>query len=222
MNRTFLKIIAIISMLIDHIGAYILPNIIWFRVIGRLAFPIFAFFIAEGWKRTKSRKKYIINLTIFAIISQIPYILLTNALKLNILFTFLISLWLISIIQTIKNRQYENILLLICILLVLFLADIGNIVDYGILGIALVLIFYYIPNRNRAIIPASLILILLSLRTAISYNFALQGFNQFASLLSLILIYFYNNIPGSRKLKYFFYIFYPLHLLVIYLIKIII
>ena len=92
-----LKLIGIVSMLLDHIGKVFLPDQIWLQCLGRLAFPIFAFGVAEGYLHTRNVKKYAIRLTIFAIISQAPYALFRIAAgndptNLNILFTLLLGL----------------------------------------------------------------------------------------------------------------------------------
>lgn len=105
LNRNALKIIALIAMIVDHIGLVFFPNIAVFRIIGRVSFPIFAFFISEGYYYTKSKKKYIITLLIFAIISQPFYILMIGNYTLNILFTFLFSIILMILIDYTKSKN---------------------------------------------------------------------------------------------------------------------
>ena len=73
MNRNILKIVALVSMLLDHIGLFVFPGVVWFRLVGRIAFPIFAFFVAEGLKYTKNKKRYILMLLGCAFLTQIPY-----------------------------------------------------------------------------------------------------------------------------------------------------
>ena len=73
LSRDVLKLIAILSMLIDHVGKLFFPNILFLQIVGRLAFPIFAFFIAEGFYYTRNKVKYFFTILVFAVIAQIPY-----------------------------------------------------------------------------------------------------------------------------------------------------
>ena len=108
MNSFQIKLTAIFTMVIDHIGAFFFPDIIFFRLIGRLSFPLFSFLIANGAHYSTNIKKYIGRLLIFALISQIPFYMahslagLPNSL--NILFTFFLALVAISILSKIKNE----------------------------------------------------------------------------------------------------------------------
>ena len=108
LNRNQLKIIALITMLIDHIGIVFFSNMVAFRVIGRISFPIFAFFIAEGLHYTRDKFKYTSRIFIFAILSQLPYTLLFQTYQLNILFTLFISIVLIIIAEKIKMSDIAN------------------------------------------------------------------------------------------------------------------
>ena len=100
-KRDVLKLIAVISMIIDHIGKLFFPNFLFLQIIGRLAMPIFAFFIAEGFYYTKNKAKYLLTIFIFAILSQIPYNYMWHGL--NILFTFTLSLALLFMWEFIKK-----------------------------------------------------------------------------------------------------------------------
>jgi len=75
LNRNHLKIIAVLSMLVDHIGAIFFPKIIFLRIVGRISFPIFAYFVAEGWHYTHNKARYAILLFVFALLSFVPYLL---------------------------------------------------------------------------------------------------------------------------------------------------
>ena len=218
MNRNILKIIAVISMLIDHIGAFIFQNLNWLRLIGRLAFPIFAFFIAEGLKHTSNKRKYIVTLLIFAIISQIPYFLLKEWFKLNILFTFLTAILIIYLIETINRNFLLKTTSLTSIFVVLLLLELFSVIDYGIIGIILIMVFYFSKDKKTSLLYGAITLLVLSLYNAYLGNFTLYSFNQFIGLLSIPILSLYNNEKGKVNLKYLFYIFYPLHLLIIYII----
>ncbi|MBD9099179.1 hypothetical protein EGP98_06280 [bacterium] len=208
-----LKILAIITMTIDHIGAIIYPNIDAFRIIGRISFPIFCFLLVEGFKHTHNRFRYFIRLLLFAIITQPIYDYAFNNHELNILFTFSLSFLLLSSIEFIKkiinkynkgieNYLYKTISYLLIYIIFLILSIILN-VDYQALGISLVLIFYLSPN------------ILLSLLLYLTIAITLNVNNiQLYSLIAFIFIYFYNGKKG-KNIKYFFYLYYPLHLLLL-------
>ena len=208
-----LKILAIITMTIDHIGSIIYPNIDAFRIIGRISFPIFCFLLVEGFKHTHNRFRYFIRLLLFAIITQPIYDYAFNNHELNILFTFSLSFLLLSSIEFIKkiinkynkgieNYLYKTISYLLIYIIFLILSIILN-VDYQALGISLVLIFYLSPN------------ILLSLLLYLTIAITLNVNNiQLYSLIAFIFIYFYNGKKG-KNIKYFFYLYYPLHLLLL-------
>ena len=208
-----LKILAIITMTIDHIGAIIYPNIDAFRIIGRISFPIFCFLLVEGFKHTHNRFRYFIRLLLFAIITQPIYDYAFNNHELNILFTFSLSFLLLSSLEFIKkiinkynkgieNYLYKTISYLLIYIIFLILSIILN-VDYQALGISLVLIFYLSPN------------ILLSLLLYLIIAITLDVNNiQLYSLIAFIFIYFYNGKKG-KDIKYFFYLYYPLHLLLL-------
>lgn len=221
MNRNVLKIIAVISMLIDHIGAYIFPDAYWLRCIGRLAFPIFAFFIAEGMRYTRSRKRYVLTLLVFAIISQIPYGFLREFYYLNILFTFLIAIFAIFLIENYKKNETLYMIYLLLLGSVLLFVEFLNIVDYGIFGVLLILVFYFVKDKKLSFSLGAACLVLLTLKMMLFAGFTLRSTVQFLSILSLPLLYFYNGNKGKVNLKWLFYIFYPLHLLVILIITLI-
>lgn len=221
MNRNVLKIIAVISMLLDHIGAYIFPDAYWLRCIGRLAFPIFAIFIAEGMRYTRSRKRYVLTLLVFAIISQIPYGFLREFYYLNILFTFLIAIFAIFLIENYKKNETLYMIYLLLLGSVLLFVEFLNIVDYGIFGVLLILVFYFVKDKKLSLSLGAACLVLLTLKMMLFAGFTLRSTVQFLSILSLLLLYFYNGNKGKVNLKWLFYIFYPLHLLVILIITLI-
>lgn len=212
-----LKIIAIITMTIDHNGAIMYPNIDIFRIIGRISFPIFAFLLVEGFKHTRNKLKYFLRLILFAIITQPIYDYTFNNHELNILFTFSLSFLLLSSLEFIKkiinkySKVIENYLYktvfysLIYILFTLFSIILN--VDYQALGISLVFIFYLVPN-----LYLSFLLYLLAV------TFLATNTIQFYSLLSFLFIYMYNGEKG-KNIKYFFYLYYPLHFLILSLIS---
>lgn len=241
MTTSMLKVIAILLMLIDHTGAVIFPEAIILRLIGRLSFPIFAYLIVVGYTKTKSFSKYLIRLVIFAALSQIPFSLafgekliilsFSDFLSffvgspnphLNVFFT--LALGLLSI-RTWDKQESE----LGRIIIILSLAITANVLhtDYNMYGIAMILAFYiFKDNKIRTIISQTIVYILFDASQILFYVYKfpdikleLAWFSQALSLLALILIFKYNHMKG-KDLKYAFYTFYPLHLLILGLLKI--
>lgn len=208
-------------MLIDHIGIFFFPNILALRIIGRISFPIFAFFVAEGFFYTHSKKRYLITMLIFAIVSQVPYMFLFGFYQFNILFTFLfaiILLWLFEKIKTTEKHQRMMPIMWFCTLC-LFLIIFSKFYSYGILGVLCVFNFY--AFRDKPIIKWLLfctIMVLMALVNAIFSSFTLQNLDQVFGILALPFLLLYNGQKGKINLKYLFYIFYPTHLAIILLL----
>ena len=190
MRNDALKLIGIIAMTIDHIGWLFFPNIVLFRIIGRIAFPIFAYQISVGYRNTSNVYKYMARLFIFALISQIPYGLLAN--QLNIMFTLLIGLIMIQL------RQINTILSL----LPLFLTYCIDI-DYGIYGLLTIYGFYVFQDIRLFFIVL---------------NTILYKPLQFFSIMALPILNYEFKTPLMLH-KYFFYWYYPLHLLFLYCLR---
>lgn len=242
LTGSHLKWIAIITMFIDHIGAALLeigllPKIadavlagnsfdyvmadyhFWYlfddilRAIGRLAFPIFCFLLVEGFLHTKNVKKYAIRLGLFALISEIPFDLAFNGSFLeashqNVFFTLFIGLLVL-----IGHKYFEEtlplhlswlrfIVALTGILFAVFLRT-----DYDAFGIMLIVLLYEFRNNRPLQCIAGAILML---------------FNSTTGCLAFLLIWFYNGERGKQLPKYFFYGFYPVHLLVLWLVRMLI
>lgn len=209
-----LKMIAIAAMLIDHIGHLFFPELIVLRIIGRIAFPIFSFFIAQGYTHTKNKNKYMLRILIFAIISQVPYFLaFEDMLKLNVLFTLLIALLIIRLKESLG--RFEFFVYAIALLLLSFFSD------WGIFGVIYILSFYYFKdNLKKQIISFIGITILRSIIIYIDTSL-ISMLVHLGVLLSIPLLLLYNEKKGYN-LKYFFYIFYPLHLFILYIVHILV
>lgn len=209
MSSFSIKIIAAITMLIDHIGFAIFPNNLLLRIIGRISMPLFAFQIAIGFEKTRNREKYILRMLIFAIVSQLPFYLMysTQGLDapLNIGFTFLLSLLILYSFENIKNIWGKIICITLIVLECLFLDY-----DYYISGAFLVILFFY-TRKNKSVMA-----ILYSIFTVI-YAICVKTSNAIAifEILALIPLLTFNDKKGYN-IKYLFYIFYPLHMLLIY------
>ena len=220
-----LKIIAIISMFLDHVK-YAIPSTNCFATIylGRIAFPIFAFLVSEGFVHTHSRPKYILRMLIFAIISEIPFYMFSHDIvnspnKYNVMFTFLLALVGLWCFEYFRNyEQMPKILrytiIFNCGCIISLLAYVFH-PDYSVFGVFLVWIFYYFKEHD--------FLKIFGFSISLIIYFALRGGIKeyglmIATLSSLIFILNYNGKQG-RKLKYFFYLFYPVHFIVLYVIN---
>lgn len=167
LNSNALKIIAMILMLLDHLWATIIPGNQWMTLVGRMAFPIFAFLIVEGYVHTSDYKKYIKRLLIFGLISEIPFNLIyTGSLIFpfhqNVMFTLAFGLLIISEIDKIKSNKEIKIKVksVFKILLFLLISIIG-FVDYGITGVLTILVFYLFKDFKFAWIGQLISLVLL-------------------------------------------------------------
>ena len=222
-----LKLIAIITMTIDHIGVVFgIPFYNFLRAVGRISFPIFAFLLTEGYVHTKSFSKYFLRLLVLALISEIiyDYVFFGSFICLganNIFFTLalgLLTLFLLDKSRCLIKKYFKDkvdlfiILPITYLLIVVIMGLIGEFLNfsYGMLGILVISFFYLFKDSFP------LVVISVSLSTLI-----LGEGMQYFSLFSLILIYFYNKKLG-KKCKMFFYLYYPLHILVLGVMKMLI
>ncbi len=232
LNSNTLKLIAAVAMLIDHAGLLLFPNVIWLRYIGRLAMPIFAFAIAEGARYTKNKVKHFFLLFGLGAVCQFAYFFISpDELYLGILITFSISTLLIYALQYAKKCVFDEktALWLKAASCALFLAmAIGTHffckyvhIDYGIWGCMLpvfasLLDFHRIPApdwvKKFDLLPLRVLCMsaLLILYVVISHSL----FTVWC-LFTIPLLFLYNGEKGKWNMKYFFYIFYPVHLVVL-------
>ena len=210
LNTFTLKMIAIISMLIDHIGYIFFPKVMIFRIIGRLAFPIFAYVLSEGFLYTRDVKKYLLRLGLFALLSEIPYDLAIMGSVLefshqNVFFTLFFGVLMLYVMSRMKNMLMQYAVVLVAVFVCRFLHT-----DYSSIGVLLVFIFYVLRQRKAEKLLITGLIFL-----------GLTGGLQFYALLALPLIALYNGEQGP-KMKAFFYLFYPAHLLILYIVHLIV
>jgi hypothetical protein len=197
-------------MLIDHMGAYIFPDQVWMRYVGRLAFPIYCFLLVQGFLHTKDVKKYLGRLFLFALISEVPYDLiwsneLINFKRQNVFFTLFLGLLAVCVLAWLGNIWIRLAALAVIALLTHFVVK----PDYGLGGLAMIVCFYLFRGERM----------ILELGLSIgAINIGYYGGIQSAAVLALFPIYMYNGKKGPSA-KYFFYAFYPVHLLLLYLIR---
>lgn len=228
MSSFALHIIAMIFMLCDHMWATIL-DYEWLTCLGRIAFPIFAFLITEGYIHTSNINKYIKRMVIFAIITEIPFNLMVSASPIypfhqNVLWTFVISLLTLKYLNfdNVKN-SFKSILI---ILLAIIIATV-TMCDYFGAGVMMV-VGFYIFRKSKLLQLLMMIYVNMILIQGYSYPIDIAGYTYYFpqqgfAVLSLIFIWLYNGKQGyhAKWFKIFCYAFYPLHMLILYLLTIV-
>lgn len=266
MNSLVLKIIAIVAMAIDHVGYFIAPinmhAYIIMRAIGRIAFPIFCFQIAEGYRHTSNQKRYLARLLTAAVISEVPFDLCFHNTffhweDLNVMFTLLLGLLSICLYELILNKIRFKLkpLALLPLLALSFAAKVLN-TDYGAIGVILIFLLYIVgspPQGKTHKLMICAVLALFAIQGILIYdirfhlsaiiamikplNFASRfitvpeapnywSYLKALSFASVIPILFYNGKAGKKPkskaskmiLQYSFYLFYPVHMLLIRLV----
>ena len=234
MTSFILKCIAMISMLIDHTSVAYFGQTTLFNVIGRIAFPIFAFQISEGYIHTKNLKKYLLRLFCFAIISQVPFMLFdsmfTNNFSFNIFGTLFVGLLAILLYDKISNCTFEltkdkkfnltinKIFGFIPAILLCIVSEVCCF-DYGFWGVAIIFLFYFFKNDKLGMV----IFYITSCIIKYGINIIIYGYHYLyillciGTILPIIFICLYNGKQG-KKIKYLLYAFYPVHLLILYFI----
>lgn len=212
MSSSQLKILAVVTMLIDHIGAILFPTVLFFRIIGRLSFPLFCFLISEGLLYTANLKGYLERLFFFALISEVPYDLAFHGTvyypqSQNVFFTLFLGLAAISFLHSYLGSRPASALVL-ALVCVLFAEALHT--DYGWFGVMLIIIFYCFKNyRTKGVLIFAVFNTGYGLLTGtVKLYAALAGFP----------IFLYNGKKGRLNWKYFFYAFYPVHLLLLYFV----
>ena len=212
LNGNHLKLIAAVAMLLDHAGILLFPRVRLFRILGRLAYPIFAFMIAEGCRYTRNKLRYFLMVFGLGAACQIVYYFFSGDTYLNILLTFSLSILLIYALQAswqAEKRPLWSILFAVGFLGVYGLDRLITI-DYGFWGVMVPVFvsFAHIWNfphwTSVLLLGAGLMLL----------GADLGGIQHYA-LLSLPLLLLYSGKRGKWNMKYFFYIFYPVHLAVL-------
>lgn len=241
-NSNALKLIAAAAMLIDHAGLILFsaeskPYLLM-RIIGRISFPVFAFMIAEGCKHTKNKKKHFLCIFGFGVISQALFQTATGAEYLGILLTFSVSVLMIYVLLACKRHvccgdgKDRIIFVFIFSLLVLFAVLLSKIIqfDYGITGVllpvALTLPSFAASGKSAdtaisRLIDSNFTRCIIVAIAVISLALSSKNNVYFYSLMSLPFLLLYSGKRGKLNLKWFFYIFYPAHLIILTAIGII-
>ncbi len=235
LSANTIKLVAALAMVCDHMGAYLFPSVIVLRVIGRLAFPLFAYFIAEGCRYTRNKLKRFFLVFGLAVLCDSAYVVFSGELTGTVLVTFSCSILMIYALQALKRACLQKRGGCIVLTAALFALSVGATVlvgyfipmDYGIPGAFLPVLlafldydpattpafFRYLDRRavRLAVFGAGILLVWWFRRE-------IAGDYQLYALLALLPMAFYNGKPGTRRLKYWFYVFYPAHLMLIWAI----
>ena len=227
-SGTGLIIIASLSMLIDHIGAVFFPGLIFMRLIGRTAFPIYAFLIAQGGRYTSNKGRYAVRLLIFAALSELPFDYAfygkPGLMSQNVFFTLLIGLLVIWAFEAFVGRYY---FLAVVSLIAGYLAADYIKCDYGGWGVMLIWMLWRFGAKREgaaAVITAMLLIMVLPgvLDAVGKTSLRLWSYRllQLGGIASLIPLWFYNGTRGAQSWppmirRWAFYAFYPLHLAVL-------
>ncbi len=238
MTGFWLKIIAAVTMFIDHAGLLLFPAEHWMRIVGRIAYPLFAWSIAEGFRYTRNRMRYFLQIFLLGVGCQIVYTIAEGELYFGILLTFSFSIAIMGALRETKaaflgeNTAFgdwlggrgvtENLRrvltsgLLFGSLLVAAVTTITIKVDYGFCGI-LVPVFSYLPDKPlwRKISCG----VMLGALSAVQWS--LGDTTQIWCFLAMIPLMLYNGKPGRYRMKWFFYIFYPVHMAFLYLLSVV-
>lgn len=230
-----LHIIAMLLMLMDHLWATLLPAEEWLTCAGRVAFPIFAYMTVEGYFHTRSLKKYMLRMLLFAVLSEIPFDLMYGGtwfypVHQNVIWTFLLGLLGIQAMEAVRKKGRTWAYLLVSVLTVIAGLVIGTLcmVDYYGVGVLTVFVFYFFRERKPLCLLgqlAALYWLNVEMLGGLIYPIKLFGMEfelcqQGLALLALIPIWLYKGRQGhhSKAFQYFCYAFYPVHMLILVLV----
>ncbi len=243
MTGSILKIIAAVTMFIDHAGVILFPKCGWMRIIGRIAFPLYAYCIAEGFRYTRNRLRYFLQIFLLGMGCQIVYTVVEQTIYLGILLTFSLSIVLMAAAdgavksltgektwfekiseKTTGKTIHPTVNSFVCTLLFLFLLNgvwllTQNLtVDYGFWGV-LIPLFAFLPEETWG----QKLLFFGGMFALPLVQYMGGGFTtQFWSVLAVPILILYNGRPGKLRMKWFFYIFYPAHMVFLYFLSFII
>lgn len=205
-----LKLLAMLTMTLDHIGVQMFPGVLWLRIVGRLAFPIYAYMIAEGCAHTRNRRKYLLQMAGLALLCQLVYFFAMGSLFQCILVTFTLSILLIYAYDT-GSRLLTALALLgvafVTVALPRLLPATDFAIDYGFFGVLVPVAAYLGKTRREKLLFTAGALVALAWSV---------GDIQWYSLAALLPLALYSGQRGKRRMKWLFYLYYPLHLAAIY------
>ncbi|GGO02583.1 TraX family protein [Saccharibacillus kuerlensis] len=207
-----MQLIAMITMLIDHLGATFFQNEGWMRIVGRIAFPIYCYLLVVGYKRTRSKPRYAFRLFILALISQLPFMFAFTTTGVNVIATLLVALLIVMAIDYFKGQPWLQWAVGLLLIAATYAPMAMLKFDYATYGVLLVLIYRYMPNA-WAMVGGHLVL-----------NILLGNSIQFFSLTTTLLIAIIHSAAPEvrtevRLPRWLWRAFYPAHLALIALIE---
>ena len=218
LSGSALKIIAVVSMVIDHCAYYLMDgNTMAYEVMrcfGRIAFPVFAFLVAEGFAHTRNRMRYFLSLLLFAAVSEVPWYLLNGADGThNVMFTLALG---VAALAAFERLREHRILCCLFILLTAWLATwLGT--DYEWRGMLMIVVFYLLSmSKNTPVILRRMMQLLFAFPLMMRYGIT-------GALLACAVIFLYDGTRGfihGNVAKYGFYVFYPAHLLLFFCLSV--
>ncbi len=231
LNRTQIKYIAIAAMFLDHLAAFLLspekyPGLIVLyiimRTIGRIVAPVMFYFLVEGFTHTSSKRNYCLRLLSFAILSQIPYSLLRYGSvasgDLNVMFTLLFSFLMLMVVEKTSNQIIKGM----AVFLFMFSSVFS---DWGLIGPLMTWLFYVNRFDRKKQVRDYMLIVGIQLLSTVLFIICntqnwYEGICQLGIFLVIPLLHFYNGEPGRKTIvnKWLFYVFYPLHLILIWLV----
>lgn len=216
LSSAALQIIALVSMTIDHIGYYFLPDCTPLRIIGRLAFPLFVFMLVEGYKHTRSLPKYFLRIIIAAVAAQIVIYALavTRGFSYTHNTLFTLAFALAALYFTERGKWY-----LVFAPIIALIPSALNC-DYGAFGVFMAVAFYYADRLfadNRALRVISQAIVLFAVMPSCAAYSDWWVLNW--AVLAIIPIALYSGKKGRRLPKFFGYVYYPAHLLVVLIVQ---
>lgn len=223
MTSFLLRFAALATMFVDHAGYVLFPQFGWMRIVGRVSFPLFCFLLAQGFRHTRSVPKYALRLALFACASEGIYnLVFTGRFAMlsahNVFFALLLSMGALAAWKHLMPKWPLGAL--VCVLAACVLGVVTK-TDYGFWGVLLCLCFYLAGDSK----PGCVLALVASLGLFTLYRFQIRAasagwiWTQWYCLASLPLMLLYNGKPGFRGGKWAFYVLYPAHLLVLWLIK---
>lgn len=236
LSGNMLKLIAAAAMLVDHIGAMFFPGVRILRIIGRLALPIFAFMISESCKYTRNRLRYFLTVAGMATLFQVVYFVATGDTKMSIFVTFSLSILMIYALDYLKEslwaenssiiRKIVAPLLFLGSIVAVFFINENFTLDYNFAGCMLPVftsIFHATKSTPEALRRLdNKYMKILALSIGLVWLVIIGSRNQVFALLTIPLLLLYSGKRGKLNIKYFFYVFYPAHLVILYAIAILI
>ena len=230
-----LHVLAMALMLCDHLWATFFPYAGWLTCLGRIAFPIFAFMIVEGYFHSRDQKRYLLRLFLCAIVSEVPFDLIQASTVFypyhqNVLWVFVTAVLLIMGLEKIRKLGKWWLTIPACLLAAIFGSLFGGIasLEFFNIGVVTVLVFYFFRERKWWCFAgqlACLYYLNFEEMAGFCYNVQLFGHKwefpqQGFALLALIPIWLYRGKQGyhAKWFRWFCYAFYPVHLLILYLL----